>query len=100
MSDQLDALKAKQIELAGKIARYEKLMAEATTELAKVEAAVKEITEGRDLEAYRQAKAEVEKNKLNLSADEFFKLVASKREAIELSFASQKKKGRPRKLVD
>lgn len=97
MSDQLETLQSKKTELEGKLARYEKLLAEASSDLAKVEAAIKEITEGRDLEAYRQAKAEVEQNKSKLSADEFFKLVASKREAIELAFAAQKKKGRPRK---
>ena len=92
-NDQFDTLKSKKQELLDKLARYEKLADEAKFELQKVEIQIKEITEGRDIEAYKRAKNKVGTTS-TLTAAEFFKLVEAEREKIELEQISKPKRGR------
>ena len=100
--DRLDALKSKKADCEARLARYEKLTSEVTVELQRVEIELKEITEGREFEAYRRARAHVERDgeQQTFHTSEFFELVANYREKIELEAVSKGKRGRPKKGDD
>ena len=92
-NDQFDTLKTKKQDLLDKLARYEKLADEAKFELQKVEIQIKEITEGRDFEAFKRAKELVASNP-GLTAEAFLKMVADQRERIELEQVTKPRRGR------
>jgi len=96
-NDALDVLKAKKSDFEARLARYEKLSTEINLELQKVNSEIREITEGRDFEAYKRAKAQVEKDGAEkdktYSTAEFFELVAHHREKIELEAVTKVRRG-------